>query len=198
MIKLFTNPAQIVTCNTKGKNYKRGSELQNFRVLADHFILSENGIIKDILPNSVLSKFVTAERISLKDKIILPGLIDCHTHTAFAGSRANEFKDRIAGKSYEDIAKCGGGILKTVNAVRNTSIAELVEIMKPRITEFISQGVTTLEIKSGYGLDFENEIKLLHAIKIINEIFPIDIVSTFLGAHTFPPEFKDNHNGMLI
>lgn len=197
MIKLFTDPAQIITCGTQGKNYKRGSELKNLEVLAEHFILTENGIIKDILPNSRLNNFVTAERINLKNKIILPGLIDCHTHTAFAGSRANEFKDRIAGKSYEDIAKSGGGILKTVNAVRNNSIAELVEIMKPRIAEFISQGVTTLEIKSGYGLDFENEIKLLHAIKIINEIFPIDIVSTFLGAHTFPPEFKDNHDGYV-
>ncbi|HRP94525.1 MAG TPA: imidazolonepropionase, partial [Ignavibacteriaceae bacterium] len=81
--------------------------------------------------------------------------------------------------------------------VRNSSLTELVELMKPRVQEFIAQGVTTLEIKSGYGLDFENEIKLLHAIKIINEIFPIDIVSTFLGAHTFPVEFKEDHSAYV-
>jgi imidazolonepropionase len=197
MIKLFTNSEQIITCNTQGRNYKRGSELKNLDVINNHFIVVENGTIKDILPNSLLNKFVTTEKINLKDKIILPGLIDCHTHTAFAGSRANEFKDRISGKSYEEIANAGGGIITTVNAVRNSTIEQLVEIMKPRIREYIMQGVTTLEIKSGYGLDFENEIKLLHAIKIVNEIFPIDIVSTFLGAHTFPPEFKLNHSGYI-
>jgi imidazolonepropionase len=197
MIKLFTNLSQIVTCNTKGNNYKRGIELENLEVLTDHSILVENGIIKDILPNSDLNKFVTIEKINLNDKIILPGLVECHTHTAFAGSRANEFKDRIAGKSYEDIAKEGGGIISTVKSVRNSSLEDLVEIMKPKIKEFIAQGVTTLEIKSGYGLDFENEIKLLHAIKIINEIFPIDIVSTFLGAHTYSLEFKADHKSYI-
>lgn len=193
MIKLFTNSKQIVTCNTQGKNYKRGSELSSLEVLTDHFIVVEYGIIKDILPNSSINKFENCETIKLNDKIILPGLVECHTHTAFAGSRSLEFKDKIAGRTYEEIAKTGGGILTTVNAVRNTSLIGLVELMKPRIEEFISQGVTTLEIKSGYGLDFENEIKLLQAIKIINETYPIDIVSTFLGAHTFPKEFSDNH-----
>ncbi|MFZ2322092.1 MAG: imidazolonepropionase [Ignavibacteriaceae bacterium] len=194
MIKLFTNASQIVTCNTQGKNYKQGSELSNLDILTDHFILVENGIIKDILPDSSLNKFVTAEKLDIKDKIILPGLVECHTHTAFAGSRANEFKDKIAGKTYEEIAEDGGGIIATVEAVRNSSLVEIIELMKPRIAEFISQGVTTLEIKSGYGLDFENEIKLLQAIKVIDEIFPIDIVSTFLGAHTYPLEFKGDHN----
>ncbi|HQI41764.1 MAG TPA: imidazolonepropionase, partial [Ignavibacteriaceae bacterium] len=125
------------------------------------------------------------------------GLIDCHTHTAFAGSRANEFKEKIAGVHYEEIAKRGGGILTTVNAVRNSSLTGLIELIKPRVKEFIAQGVTTLEIKSGYGLDFENEIKLLHAIKVLDEIFPIEIVPTFLGAHTFPAEFKQDHKGYV-
>ncbi len=154
-------------------------------------------LIKDIIPNYASNKFSADEKINLSGKVILPGLVDCHTHTAFAGSRANEFKEKIAGVHYEEIAKRGGGINTTVNAVRNSSLTDLVELMKPRVQEFIAQGVTTLEIKSGYGLDFENEIKLLHTIKVLNEIFPIDIVSTFLGAHTFPPEFKDNHSGYV-
>jgi imidazolonepropionase len=154
-------------------------------------------MIKDIIPNYSTNKFIADEKINLNGNIILPGLIDCHTHTAFAGSRANEFKQKIEGVQYEEIAKRGGGINTTVSAVRNSSLTDLVELMKPRVQEFIAQGVTTLEIKSGYGLDFENEIKLLHAIKIINEIFPIDIVSTFLGAHTFPPEYKTDHSSYV-
>ena len=197
MKTLFTNAAQIVTCNTDGKNLKRGKDLSEIFVLENHSILVEDGIIKDILPYYSTSNIQIDKKINLSGKVILPGLIDCHTHTAFAGSRANEFREKIAGVHYEEIAKRGGGINTTVTAVRNSSLTELVELMKPRVQEFIAQGVTTLEIKSGYGLDFENEIKLLHAIKIINEIFPIDIVSTFLGAHTFPVEFKEDHSAYV-
>lgn len=197
MIKLFTDAAQIVTCNTNGKNYKRGTELSQQEILTDHFIVCEDGLIKDILPNNFLSKYSSAVKIELKNKVILPGFIDCHTHTAFAGSRSKEFKLKIAGLGYEEIARQGGGIITTVNAVRNTSLPNLVNVIKPRIDEYIRQGVTTLEIKSGYGLDFENEIKLLHAIKIIDEFYPIDIISTFLGAHTFPPELKNNRTAYI-
>lgn len=197
MKTLFTNAAQIVTCDTNGKNLKRGEELSEIFVLENHSIFVEDGIIKDIIPHYSTSNIQIDKKINLSGKVILPGLIDCHTHTAFAGSRANEFREKIAGVHYEEIAKRGGGINTTVTAVRNSSLTELVELMKPRVKEFIAQGVTTLEIKSGYGLDFENEIKLLHAIKIINEIYPIDIVSTFLGAHTFPVEFKDNHSAYV-
>ena len=197
MKTLFTNAAQIVTCNTNDVKFKRGKDLSDIDVLENHSIVVEDGIIKDILPYYSTSNIQIDKKISLSGKVILPGLIDCHTHTAFAGSRANEFREKIAGVHYEDIAKRGGGINTTVTAIRISSLTELVELIKPRVKEFIAQGVTTLEIKSGYGLDFENEIKLLHAIKIINEIFPIDIVSTFLGAHTFPTEFKNNPSSYI-
>ena len=133
----------------------------------------------------------------MKDKTLFPGFVECHTHTAFAGSRADEFRMKLAGVHYEEIAAKGGGILSTVKAVRESSFEDLVKIISPRIKYFISQGITTLEIKSGYGLDFENEIKLLHVINYLNEIFAIDIIPTFLGAHTFPAEFKDNHSGYI-
>ena len=196
-MKLFINASQIVTCNTNGINFKRGNDLSELEVLTDHFIVEENGIIKDILPNSAVSKFSSEFKIDLKDKIVLPGLVECHTHTAFAGSRADEFRLRTQGVHYEEIARKGGGIKSTVEAVRKTSLVELIEIAKPRIDNFISQGITTLEIKSGYGLDFENEIKLLHAVKVLNEIYPIKIVPTFLGAHTYPKEYSDDHNGYV-
>lgn len=193
-MKLLTNAEQIVTCNTNGKNFKKGKELSELEVLSSHAIVVENELIKDILPFSSVKNISDFELIDLKNKIILPGFVECHTHTAFAGSRAEEFKLKLNGVHYEEIAAKGGGILTTVNAVRNTSLNELVEIIKPRIDAFISQGVTTLEIKSGYGLDFENEIKLLHTIKVLDELYPIDIIPTFLGAHTYPKEFKENHS----
>lgn len=196
-MKLLTNAEQIVTCNTNGKNFKKGKELSELEVLSSHAIVVENELIKDILPFSSVKNISDFELIDLKNKIILPGLIECHTHTAFTGSRAEEFKLKLNGVHYEEIAAKGGGILTTVNAVRNTSLNELVEIIKPRIDAFISQGVTTLEIKSGYGLDFENEIKLLHTIKVLDELYPIDIIPTFLGAHTYPKEFKENHSGYI-
>jgi imidazolonepropionase len=196
-MKLFTSAEQIVTCSTNGKNYKKGTEQAELEILTSHSIVVEDDKIKDIIPNQSIKNISEFEVIDLKNNIILPGLVECHTHTAFAGSRADEFKIKLDGIHYEEIAARGGGILKTVKAVRQSSLTELVELMKPRIEEFISQGVTTLEIKSGYGLNFENEIKLLHAIKVINEIYPIDIVPTFLGAHTYPKEYKENHNAYL-
>lgn len=197
MIRLFRNPAQIITVNTNGKNYKRGKELSQIDVLIEHSIVTENGIIKDIVTNSRADKISFDSQTDLSRKIILPGLIECHTHTVFAGSRANEFKQKLTGLTYEQIASSGGGIISTVNAVRNISENELFELVKPRIKYFISQGITTLEIKSGYGLDFENEVKILSVVKKLNNVFPIDIVPTFLGAHSIPPEFKDNRKGYI-
>jgi imidazolonepropionase len=194
---LFINAEQIVTVNTNSKHEKRRGELSQLDVLTDHSIFIEDGKIVDLIPNSSILKYKSYETIDLKNKIILPGLVECHTHTAFTGSRADEFRQKLSGIHYEEIAKKGGGILTTVKAVRETPLHTLAEIMKPRIEEFIKQGVTTLEIKSGYGLDFENEIKLLNAIKIIDELYAIDIISTFLGAHTFPPKYKNAHHSYI-
>src|SRR5690554_183586 len=195
MRKTLLNPAGIVTADTKGKNCKRGKELNEINFVENHSIIVEDGLIKDIIPNSSVKK--TEAVINVKDKIVLPGLIDSHTHTAFAGSRSDEFRRRLQGESYEEIAGKGGGINTTVNAVRNSSVVELINLLTKRINYFISRGITSLEIKSGYGLDFENELKLLQAINYVKDIFPIDIIPTFLGAHTFPLEFKNNRKGYI-
>ncbi|HVO73563.1 MAG TPA: imidazolonepropionase [Ignavibacteriaceae bacterium] len=197
MISALLNPAQIISVDTKGKHFKPGKEMRDICVLQDHSVIIEDTLIKDIIPNSSLKPGRFDSILEVKNKVILPGLIDCHTHTAFAGSRADEFKQRLQGLSYEEISKSGGGINKTVSAVRNLSSEELLKIIKPRVDNFISQGVTTLEIKSGYGLDFKNEIKLLKVINHLNDIYPIDIVPTFLGAHTFPLNYKENRKGYL-
>ncbi|MCX6173557.1 MAG: imidazolonepropionase [Ignavibacteriales bacterium] len=197
MKTLFKNPSQIITVNTNGKNLKRGSELSDINPITDHSILVENGIIKDLIPNSSTSKTSADKTIDLKDLILLPGLVECHTHSVFAGSRANEFLMRLNGATYEEIAKSGGGIISTVKAVRNSSFEELVRILKPRIDYFITQGITTLEIKSGYGLSFYDEIKLLQVINYFKTHSQIEIISTFLGAHTYPPEYKNDHKQYL-
>lgn len=196
-MKLIANSSQIVTVNTNGKNIKRGKKLNDIGVLSDHAIIIENERIKDVIPNSSLRNPSRYTIIDAHDKIVLPGFVECHTHSVFAGNRANEFKERLEGKTYEEIARRGGGIITTVNAVRSAKLQQLVQYLIPRIQYFISQGVTTLEIKSGYGLDVENELKMLEAIKRVQAAFAIDIIPTFLGAHTYPPEFKSNHEGYL-
>jgi imidazolonepropionase len=127
-----------------------------------------------------------ARSVDLGGRIVLPGLVDCHTHLVYAGDRAAEHAMRLAGASYEAIARAGGGIVSTVSAVRKASEAELVEAALPRAAALMAEGVTTLEIKSGYGLDLENELKMLRAIRRLDEQLPIDVRATFLGAHTVP------------
>ena len=194
MITLLRNPKQIISIDSNGKNCKRGKEMHDIGLLLEHSILLENGKIKSIIHNSEIENSQFQSEINLTNKIVLPGFVECHTHTAFSGSRAEEFKFKLNGVSYEDISKRGGGITNTMNAVRNSSFDELIKLIKPRIDYFISQGITTLEIKSGYGLSFYDEIKLLQVIKELNKICKIDIIPTFLGAHTFPPEYKNDND----
>jgi len=197
MLKILKDSSQIVTVSTNGTNVKKGKEQNQLNVLTDHSIVIENNIIKDIIPSGSIKNNSIYEVISLKEKTIFPGFIECHTHTVYAGSRANEFRLRLQGATYEEIANSGGGIKSTVNAVRNSSTNDLVNLSAPRVRSFISQGVTSLEIKSGYGLDFENELKILDVINHLSKLFPIDIIPTLLAAHTFPAEFKDDHEGYI-
>jgi imidazolonepropionase len=129
--------------------------------------------------------------IDATGKVVVPGLIDSHTHLIFAGSRENEFEQRIQGLSYLEIAERGGGILSTVEATRKASFDELFLLGKKRLDRMLSKGVTTLEAKSGYGLSLQDELKILKVMKALQENHPIEIVPTFLGAHTVPREFRD-------
>lgn len=128
--------------------------------------------------------------IDCTDQWILPGFVDCHTHLIWAGSRAKEFEMRLAGSSYEEISRQGGGIFSTVTSVRETPEDQLFEIASQRIRHFITQGITCVEIKSGYGLDVENELKMLAVAGRLARAFPIRVEVTFLGAHALPPEFS--------
>ena len=129
--------------------------------------------------------------------MVIPGLVDCHTHLCFGGWRADEFEMRIQGQSYLDIAKAGGGILSTVKATREASEDDLFDKASGLLNEIHGQGVTAIECKSGYGLSLEDELKQLRVYKRLKEETPLHIVTTFLGAHTFPPEFKENRQGYI-
>jgi len=135
--------------------------------------------------------------INGKGQWLTPGLIDCHTHILFSGNRAGEFEQRLNGVSYQEIANQGGGIASTVRATREASDETLFVVGKNRLNSLMNEGVTTVESKSGYGLDLKTEIKLLEVNKILNDNHPVDIQSTFLGAHALPPEFKDNADAYI-
>jgi len=128
--------------------------------------------------------------IDAKDKVVLPGFIDCHTHPVFAATREEEFEMRVKGRPYQEIAAAGGGIKSSVKSLRAASKEELIQLTLPRLDRMMSYGTTTIEAKSGYGLSLEDEIKMLEVIKELNHLHPIDLVPTFLGAHEVPEEYR--------
>ncbi len=157
--------------------------------VADGVVASRDGRIVHAGPAATAPAFAAPETIDCAGRWITPGLIDCHTHLIHAGDRADEFAARLAGASYADIARAGGGIVSTMRATRAASEAELVESALPRLDALIAEGVTTIEIKSGYGLSLEDELKMLRAARRLGVARPVAVTTSLLGAHALPPEF---------
>jgi imidazolonepropionase len=148
-------------------------------------------------PETQLDAPAGCKSIDARGGCVIPGLIDCHTHTVFAGTREAEFVQRIEGKSYAQIAEAGGGIRVTVDAVRSATCDHLVELGLPRLRRMLHNGVTTVEIKSGYGLTVEDELKMLEAVRRLKELQPVELVATYLAAHTTPREFEGRPDDYL-
>ena len=174
---------------------KKRSEMSNLAIVENAAVASKNGKIVAVgKEDSVISEINlldNAKEINANNKVITPGLIDCHTHLVFSGSREEEFYLRIKGEDYLKILRGGGGILSTVDAVRKASFEDLYNNGIEILNDMLSFGTTTVEIKSGYGLSTEDEVKILKVIKRLDEEHPIDVVPTFLGAHAFPKEYKN-------
>jgi imidazolonepropionase len=162
-----------------------------YGLLEDHAVGIDNGRIGFVGPESeVPSSWNDAAREDLGGRLVTPALIDCHTHIVFGGNRAREFEMRLEGASYEEIARAGGGIVSTMSATREASEVALVEAALPRLDAMIAEGVATIEIKSGYGLSIEHELKMLRAARRLGEMRPVRVVTSWLAAHALPPEFK--------
>ncbi len=157
--------------------------------VADGVIAAKDGVILYAGPAADAPAFDAEETVDCQGRWIGPGLIDCHTHLVYGGNRADEFQRRLDGATYEEIARAGGGIVSTMRATREASREGLVEAALPRLDALLAEGVTTVEIKSGYGLSVEDETKMLQAARDLGECRPVDVVTTFLGAHALPPEF---------
>jgi imidazolonepropionase len=166
--------------------------------LCDHAIGVYQGRINAISPMKDFCKDgIIADIFDANGFCMTPGLIDSHTHIVFAGNRAKEFEMRLQGESYEEIARKGGGIVSTVGSTRNATTSELVDYSEPRLKALMTEGVTTIEIKSGYGLNIESELNMLRAAKKLASQHPVRVSTTLLGAHALPPEFENNADGYI-
>lgn len=175
----------------------RGSQMRAVQTVARAAVVIEDGKIAWFGPEAQCVAPQGAEEIDAGGGCVVPGLVDSHTHTVFAGTRENEFEQRIAGKSYAQIAEEGGGIRVTVEAVRKASESDLVDLARPRLARMLRNGVTTVEIKSGYGLSVADELKMLRVVKRLAAEQPIELVGTYLAAHTTPRDFAGRADDYL-
>lgn len=197
---LIKNIRQLVQVRENAPQKVSGSEMSELPVMEDAWLAVDEGLIADYgsmqeFPG--ITDWNGLEIIDANEGLVMPAFVDSHTHIVYAGSREGEFVDRIRGLSYEDIAARGGGILNSAKKLRTTSEDELYEQAAGRIREVMLLGTGAIEIKSGYGLDMESELKMLHVIRRLKDNFPLNIKATFLGAHAVPAEFKDNKRGYI-
>ena len=194
---LLTNIRELLQVRPNGVDKVSGVEMAVLPTLKNAYLVIEDDLIADYGLMSELQEISFDQKINCEGRVVLPTWCDSHTHIVYAGSREQEFVDRINGLSYEEIANRGGGILNSAKNLNATSEEAIYEQSRKRLDEVISQGTGAVEIKSGYGLSVEGELKMLRVIKKLKENYSLPIKATFLGAHAFPTEFKENHQGYI-
>ena len=197
MSLLIKNIKKLIQCRTEETSFVSGKDMSFVPSIDNAYLFVKDGKIKDFGKMQDLKEINTDQVIDAKDRMVLPSWCDSHTHIVFAGNRSKEFIDRIKGLSYEEIASRGGGILNSAKLLQNTSKEDLYNQSNMRINSVIRQGTGAIEIKSGYGLSFESELKMLQVIKQIKDSSKMQVKSTFLGAHAYPNEFKGNKDGYI-
>ena len=190
MSKLIINIKELIQIRDKELSYISAKEMNKLPSIKNAYLLIDNGLISEFGKMSEISNFKNIEIIDAKNKFVLPCWCDSHTHSVFSGNRSDEYLQRIQGASYQEIADNGGGILKSSRQINSVSEDVLFFESKERIEGLIKYGTGSLEIKSGYGLNYEGELKMLRVIKRLKESLPIEIKSTFLGAHAIPKNYK--------
>ena len=197
MSLLIKNIKKLIQCRTDKISFVSGEDMSFLPSIDNAYLYVKDGRINDFGKMQDLKNINTDQVIDAKGRMVLPSWCDSHTHIVFSGNRSKEFIDRIKGLSYEEIAARGGGILNSAKLLQNTSQEDLYNQSKMRIESVIRQGTGAIEIKSGYGLTFESELKMLQVIKEIKENCKMQVKSTFLGAHAYPNEFKNDKEGYL-
>ena len=194
---LLTNIKELLQVRHNHIDKVSGADMATLPILNEAYLLIQDELIADFGSMADLPTFEYDQKINCEGRVVLPTWCDSHTHIVYAGSREQEFVDRINGLSYEEIANRGGGILNSAKKLNETSEEEIYNQSKKRLEEVISQGTGAVEIKSGYGLSVEGELKMLRVIKRLKENYSLPIKATFLGAHAFPTVFKENHQGYI-
>ncbi len=197
MTILFKNIKELIQVRTEAISFVSGKEMKVLPTIKNAYLVVENGLISDFGAMDNCPNTIADEIIDATGKMILPSWCDSHTHIVYAGNREGEFVDRINGISYKEIANRGGGILNSAKKLQETSEDELYAQSKIRLKEVMLLGTGAVEIKSGYGLTVDAELKMLRVIKRLKEDYPIEIKATFLGAHAVPKIYKNNKQGYL-
>ena len=196
MLTALVHIGQLVTVRANGARVKVGHALQELGILEDAALLFDErirwvGTTAELYRRRDAGELAWDELVEAPDGVVIPGFVDSHTHAVFVGSRVHEYRLRLQGATYQQIAAAGGGIWATVQAVRRAHEEELVDAARPLLWSALRHGTTTIEIKSGYGLSLADELKLLRAIRRLAQELPLRIVPTFLGAHAIPPEYRE-------
>ncbi len=191
---IIQNIGQLVTGASNGKP-KKGAVMRDVGLIENGAVGVKEGIIVAVgTSDKILREYTSEMVVDVHQKVVCPAFVECHTHIVYAGDRINEFELRIKGATYLEIMEAGGGIVSTMKHTREAALSKLVEQSRRRLDQLLKLGVTTCEVKTGYGLDTETELKMLEAIIILQEEQSVDLIPTFLAAHAIPPEYKNRED----